>query len=185
VVATFSSSKHLEKNEDSSTVNLVSIGETAHTHKLNPELKVIKFCGHNSAILQLSQVVKAAQGADSVPLSQPTSSVLKGIAGIFISEKTETLNKLTDKKLLDIYTRKESNELILRGKVDRILVILSTFATFSSSSFPSSQGIQGLCIEWQVLCCMSPRLLHRFVLSPRFFFRLAVHDFLRRTAEQR
>jgi hypothetical protein len=103
VVATFSSSKHLEKNEDSSTVNLVRIGETAHTHKLDPELKVIKFCGHNSAILQLHQVVKAAQGADSVPLSQLTSSVLKGIAGIFISEKTETLNKLTDKNLLDIY----------------------------------------------------------------------------------
>jgi hypothetical protein len=46
--------------------------------------------------------VKAAQGADSVPLSQLKSSVLKGIACIFISEKTETLDKSTDKKLLDI-----------------------------------------------------------------------------------
>ncbi len=110
MVATFSSSKHLEKNEDSSTVNLVRIGETAHTHKLDPELKVIKFCGHNSAILQLHQVVKAAQGADSVPLSQLTSSVLKGIAGIFISEKTETLNKLTDKNLLDIYIYTERKQ---------------------------------------------------------------------------
>ncbi len=114
MVATFSSSKHLEKNEGSSTVNLVRIGETAHTHKLDPELKVIKFCGHNSTILQLNQVVKAAQGADSVPLSQLTSSVLKGIVGIFISEKTQTLNKLTDKELLDIYIGKESNELILK-----------------------------------------------------------------------
>jgi hypothetical protein len=183
VVATFSSSKHLEKNEDSSAVNLVRTGETAHTHKLDPELKVIKFCGHNSAILQLNQKVKAAQGADSVPLSQLTSSVLKGIAGIFISEKTETLNKLTDKKLLDIHTRKESNELILKEKVDRITRL--TEPTFSSSSFSSSQGIQGLFIEWQVLCCMSPRLLHRFVLSPGFFFCLAAHDFLRRAAEQR
>jgi hypothetical protein len=113
VVAKFSSSKHLEKNEGSSTVNLVRIGETAHTHKLDPELKVINFCGHNSAILQLNQVVKAAQGADSVPLSQLTSSVLKGIAGIFISEKAETLDKSTDKKLLDIYIGEESDELIL------------------------------------------------------------------------
>jgi hypothetical protein len=68
----------------------------------DPELNVINFSGHNSAILQLNQVVKAAQGADSVPLSQLKCSVLKGIACIFISEKTETLDKSTDKKLLDI-----------------------------------------------------------------------------------